>query len=271
MLHINRLITHRFRGFAPHENTLAGLEAALDFGALYLEFDIRVAKCGTPMIYHDAYANDAKGQMHFLCDVMAHDFAKLGGTFAHMPTAEALFASAAKHSNQTAKLLVDIKDAGFEEAILALVNLNRLTKRVVYVSWVPEALYAIYDLEPTAELCLSHWCQNPHELIRAKHQVFAAQGGHIPRTGRDLIHGQTSGWFIDGSLSGEMRKIVSSVCVPQDMVTKDLVADYHKDDIQVSTFSYIDWSHIMDHDAHMGIDLYFIDDKTVFDALPLKT
>lgn len=267
MLPIDRLITHRFRGFAPQENTLAGLQAALDFGTQYLEFDIRVAKCGTPMIYHDAYAGDAKGRVHFLCDVMADDFAALGGTFSHMPSAEALFEMAGRHDNKTAKLLVDIKDAGFETEIVSLVHLHDLQDRVVYVSWVPEALYAIHEMSPEAELCLSHWCQKPNNMIRAKHKVFEAKSGHIPKSGRGYIHGETSGWFVDGPLKGRMREIVSSVCVPQDMATAGLVADYHASGIQVSTFSYIVWDHIMDHDDSMKIDLYFIDDKRVFDRL----
>ena len=57
-LTIDALISHRFRGFAKRENTLEGLKAALDFGVVNLEFDVRVAACGTPMIYHDEYALD---------------------------------------------------------------------------------------------------------------------------------------------------------------------------------------------------------------------
>jgi len=91
MITLKNLISHRFRGFAHHENTISGLNAALDFGVLNLEFDIRVAKCGTPMIYHDEAALDKDGKLHHLCDVMASDFKALGGAFTHMPTAEALF------------------------------------------------------------------------------------------------------------------------------------------------------------------------------------
>jgi len=40
MVTISNLICHRFRGFAPYENTIDGLLAALDLGVLNLEFDI---------------------------------------------------------------------------------------------------------------------------------------------------------------------------------------------------------------------------------------
>ena len=266
-LPINDLISHRFRGFAPYENTLEGFVAALDFGALNLEFDIRAARCGTPMIYHDAYAKDGKGVTRNLCDYMASEYAKLGGTFSHIPTAEALLEAAGSHSNQQANLLIDIKDAGFEVEILALVNLFRLQDRVVYVSWVPETLYVIHNMDPSAALCLSHWCQKPPKFVRDAHGVFEAKGGMLPDTGRRYIHGETSGWYSDGPLRGQMRDMLTYVCVPQEMVSEALVADYHLDNIKVSTFSYLDWEHINAHKNTMNIDLFFIDNRTVFDEL----
>ena len=267
MVALSNLISHRFRGFAPYENTMEGLRAALDFGVLNLEFDIRVARCGTPMIYHDEYALDKDGKVHHLCDVIASDFAALGGIFARISTAEELFEIAGKHPNKDAKFLIDIKDAGFETQIHALIMMNRLENRAVYVSWLPEALYALHELAPNAEFCLSHWCLPPDANTRKVHSVFKAKMGHIKRPRRKLVHGERSGWLVDGPLRGDLRNIVTSVCVPQAMVSRVLVDDYHKDGIEVSTFSYIDWGHINRHKERFNIDLYFIDNKTVFDEL----
>ena len=72
---------------------------------------------------------------------------------------------------------------------------------------------------------------------------------------------------MDGPLRGDLRDIVSSVCVPQAMVSQTLVDDYHKDDIEVSTFSYVDWDHINRHKERFNIDTYFIDNKRVFDEV----
>ena len=43
------------RGYAAHapENTLVSLDAALRVGARAVEFDVRVASCGTPVVIHD--------------------------------------------------------------------------------------------------------------------------------------------------------------------------------------------------------------------------
>lgn len=272
MLPINRLISHRFRGFASEENTIAGLVACMDFGVKYVEFDIRVARCGTPMIYHDEYALDAKGRKRDICDVMATDFADVGGRFATIPSAEDLFNAAAAHSNTSTQLLVDIKDAGFEEEIHSLVMAAGLGARVTYVSWVPEVLYQINEIAPDIPLCLSHWCQNPGDIVRSHHVVHDAKNGHVPRpNGFTRKHGDRSGWFVDGSLKGELREILQrvkgSVCVPEGMATAELVAAYQADGIEVSTFSYITWPAIMAHEETLKCDLYFIDNKEVYDAL----
>ena len=267
MVDISNLISHRFRGFSEYENTIGGIEAALDFGVRHLEFDIRVALCGTPMIYHDEYTLDAQGKVHKLCEVKASEFHALGGVFRRIPSAYELFAAVAAHKNKNAQLLIDIKDAGFEREIQAIVRMNGLQGRVTYVSWVPEALYAMHALEPDADYCLSYWCKKPGAKIHANHKVFSAAKGHVKRPARQYVHGERSGWFIDGALQGELRNIVTSICVPQDMVTRALVENYHKDGIKVSTFSYIDWEHIKDHKERFNIDLYFIDNKKVFDAL----
>lgn len=273
---IDRLISHRFRGFSKFENTLEGFNAALSFGVQKLEFDIRVAKCGTPMIYHDEYALDRDGRKFAISGVMASDFMSRGGIFARIPTAEALFALAAKHSNQTSTLLIDIKDGGFEHEIHALIGLYRLQSRIVYVSWLPEVLYAIHALSPQTPLCLSHWCQPPDKKTRAVHKIYIAKDGVIPRpTSYNYVHGHRSGWFVDGPLKGELKNILIQtkgwVCVPQNMVSKSLVKNYQKHGIRVSTFSYTDWALLKSDNKKMGIDAYFIDNRTIFDALKTQS
>lgn len=267
------MISHRFRGFAPHENTLAGLKAALDFGVQWLEFDIRVARDGTPLIYHDEYAWNGENDQVYICDIMRRGRAQLGGAFAHMPTYEALLDLVKHHPNKTAKLLVDIKDQGFETEIHALTMASGLGGRVTYVSWLAEVLYRLHHIAPSMPLCISHWCAPVNDLIRRHHKVYESPDGHIPRDPTPYRHGERMGWAIpykDG-LAGEMRDILKrvkgSVCVPQNMITRHLVHHYHKDDIQVSTFSYTDFAHLKSHKDEFNIDLYFIDNKEVFDGV----
>jgi len=47
------IIGHRGYAAVAPENTLASLEAALTAGARAVEFDLHVASCGTPVLFHD--------------------------------------------------------------------------------------------------------------------------------------------------------------------------------------------------------------------------
>lgn len=265
MVDISQLISHRFRGFSKFENTIEGLEAALDFGVAQVEFDIRVTRCGTPIIYHDEVAVAQDGRTHKICEIMAQDRRSLGGVFSHMPTAEALLEAAASHNNK-ARLLIDMKDAGFEDMLVALAKRFGLEDKIVWVSWLPETLYAIHDLLPDAELTLSHWCKNPNSAIRSLHKTYKAKDGHIPRPDRTLVVGERSGWFVDGALRGEMRDLVDNVCVPVNMVSRELIEDYKADGIKVSAFSYVTRNDVDLAEKTLGLDDYFIDSKAVFDS-----
>jgi len=265
MVGITQLISHRFRGFSEKENTIEGLNSALDFGVAQVEFDIRVTRCGTPLIYHDEAAKGKNGKAVHICEIMARDRQSIGGVFTYMPTAEALFAAAAAHKNK-ARLLIDMKDAGFEDMLVALAKAYDLVDRINWVSWLPETLYAIRDLLPDAEVTLSHWCKNPDASIRSLHRVFNAKDGHVPRPKRKLVIGERSGWFIDGPLQGEMRQMVNNVCVPVAMVTRELIENYQADGIKVSAFSYVTRDGVDTAETELGLDDFFIDAKVVFDS-----
>lgn len=264
MARFDQIISHRFRGFSDHESTLPGLIAALDFGVQQIEFDIRLTRCGLPLITHDEAAFDQHGNRHKICDVMARDLPALGGDFTRMPTAEALFTAISQHDNQNCRLLIDVKDAGFEDMLYSLCAAHGLRDRSIWVSWLPEVLYAIHDIDSTAICCLSHWCQSPSQATRAVHTVYQATNGHIDRPDRTHVHGERSGWFVDGPLRGPLRDIVDWVCVPADQISAAFVEDYHTDGTQVSAFSYLSLEAINAAEDRFGHDAFFSDAKEPF-------
>jgi len=264
-MEFSKLISHRFRGFSEHENSLEGLNNALDFGVRQIEFDIRLARCGTPMVYHDETAQDASSKSRYLSEIMARDYAKLGGTFSYMPTLEQLFSDIAEHANKDCLLLVDIKDAGVETALYALAKSFGLSKRIIWVSWLPEVLYAMNDIETGQSLCFSHWCRRPGRWTRAIHHVFSADKGHIERPSRKVVVGERSGWFVDGAVRGDLRRILTHVCIPANQVWPDLVTQYQTDSIQVSAFSYTRKRALKSESKRLKLDSYFIDNKTLFE------
>lgn len=267
MASFDQLISHRFRGFSERESTLDGLRSALDFGVQQIEFDIRMTRCGTPLITHDEAAHSAAGELIKICDIRAAELDWLGGDFAHMLTARELFQAIALHDNQTCQILIDVKDAGFEEMLYALCAEFRLRDRAIWVSWLPEVLYALEDIDPSARKCLSHWCASPDRATRDIHIVYEANKGEITRPERRLVHGERSGWFVDGPLKGALRDIVDWVCVPAGQISRALVEDYHRDAIQVSAFSYLSHGDIIDAEVRIGHDAFFCDAREPFKAL----
>ncbi|MEE9272757.1 MAG: glycerophosphodiester phosphodiesterase family protein [Robiginitomaculum sp.] len=271
LLDMSALISHRFRGFAPQENTLDGLEAALNFGVLNLEFDIRMAACGTPMIYHDEWALDGGGKRRLLSDYKAEEYKKLGGRFTHIPTFENLLTLFKNHKNKRAKLFIDIKDLGFETLIHALVMGAKVGTRIIYVSWIPEILYRMQTIAPNIPKVISHWCMNISPRIRENHISYTSADGKIERRHEDYVVGERSGYLIIKPIRGKMLALLKQskggICVPKMMLTKELSGYYHDHNLKVFTFSYIDWDSINTHKSALDIDLYFIDNKNVFDKL----
>jgi len=265
------LISHRFRGFAKYENTLEGLRAALDFGVRNLEFDIRVAQCGTPMVYHDEHALDGNGKKRYLCDYKAAQYESMGGAFARMPSLDALFSTIKVHKFQNAKLLIDIKDLGFENEIHALVMYYRLQHRAIYVSWVAEVLYRIHNLAPKIPLCLSHWSAELSASDAAKHEVNISKGGIIPRIDDTYMIGVSYGWAVKDPLAGDMLAILKAsgggICVPESTLTRRLSDFYHDQKMFVSTYSYTAWPAIDAHKTALNVDMFFIDNRKVFEEI----
>lgn len=268
---VNALISHRFRGFAKRENTTAGLIAALDFGVLHLEFDVRMAACGTPMVYHDEYALDARGQKQFLCDYKASSYATLGGRFKYIPTLEDLLLATKEHKNTQARLLIDIKDYGFEDSIHSLVMLYKMLDRIVYVSWLPDVLYRLHEMASNIPKCFSHWCQGISVEIAAKHKAYRSQDGHIAHTDEQYILGVRTGWAVAKPIVGDMLNILQAsgggICVPENMLTTDLNDYYNSNGLFVSTYAYTKWRDVNAHNDKFNIDYYFIDNKQIFDKL----
>ena len=48
------LLGHRFSALRVPENTLAACEYAAQSGLKWVEFDVMLAQCGTPIVFHDA-------------------------------------------------------------------------------------------------------------------------------------------------------------------------------------------------------------------------
>jgi len=262
-----KLISHRFLTFSKIENSADGLRAALDYEVPNVEFDIRIAKCGTPVVYHDPEAIDIKGLSHKINTVKFSNFNILKGKFKSIPSLDQVLEIIANHKNKKTKLLIDIKDFGYEENILDHIVKKKLSDRTIYVSWLPEVIYSLNKLTPTSKFCFSYWCKSPSVIIKENHIVFKSHNGEIKNPLATNNIGKSSGWYVKGVLKGKLRDIVSIVCIPRQMIDRNLVNEYHKSGIEVSSFSYLNLNDIVKDKKHYKIDYFFVDNKKVFDDI----
>jgi glycerophosphoryl diester phosphodiesterase len=73
------VVAHRGAPRVARENTLPSLRAALALGADWIEVDVRLARCGTPVLLHDATLDRLWGVPRALADMDLAELAALTG------------------------------------------------------------------------------------------------------------------------------------------------------------------------------------------------
>ena len=153
------IVTHRFRGFSEFENTFTGFKNALESGVKYFEFDVRLTSDNVPIINHDRYF---KPYTNRKIDIVTSTFDELMKSVNNsspdtgiMTLSEALDLFKSKMRAES-RIFIDIKDYGEENQILNEIKIRALEGNVIIVSWLPEVLFAVHNLEPEIPLCFSH-------------------------------------------------------------------------------------------------------------------
>ncbi len=153
------IVTHRFRGFSEFENTFTGFKNALESGVKYFEFDVRLTSDNVPIINHDRYF---KPYTNRKIDIVTSTLDELMKSVNNsspdtgiMTLSEALDLFKSKMRAES-RIFIDIKDYGEENQILNEIKIRALEENVIIVSWLPEVLFAVHNLEPEIPLCFSH-------------------------------------------------------------------------------------------------------------------
>src|SRR5690348_12520471 len=73
------VVGHRGAPLVARENTLPSLEAALRLGVDWIEVDVRLARCGTPVLLHDATLLRLWGDPRAAASVSAAELERLPG------------------------------------------------------------------------------------------------------------------------------------------------------------------------------------------------
>ena len=155
---LDKLLSHRLRGFDRFEHSPEAMRKACVSDATYLEVDTRCSADGEVFIYHDrTTGSEVNRQVAFheetssvLRQLYFHD----GQPLLTLSEALSIFSNR-KRLDQT--LCIDIKDYGFEGDHLNIVKEHGLEERVCFVSWIPQTILRLDGLGTTAPLILSHW------------------------------------------------------------------------------------------------------------------
>ena len=156
-------IGHRgARAYEP-ENTLLGFKKALEIGVDAVEFDVRRAGSGELVVIHDDKVDrttNGSGAVNALTLSEIRQLTTEKGE--KIPTLE----EALDFLDNKAKILIELKETGLEEDLLASIRKKNLTKNVIIVSFHEEALRKTKSIEDEIETGLIY--------VRHKNPIEAA-------------------------------------------------------------------------------------------------
>ncbi|MDZ4278700.1 MAG: glycerophosphodiester phosphodiesterase, partial [Dehalococcoidia bacterium] len=189
------------RGHAP-ENTLAGVRAALDLGADAIEVDVRCTRDGVPVLLHDATVDrttDGEGE---IASLTLRQTRRLdAGAGERIPTLRDVLAEVSGR----ALLVLEVKPAGIDAAVLAVVRTATAVDSCAVHSFLPPVIERFRRLEP----------RMPASLLTS---------------GRDVVDwGQLFGFALSLGAQG--------VAVHHGAVTPELVRAAHLRELRWSTWT----------------------------------
>jgi len=197
---IPELVAHR--GYAQHypENTLIGVQAAIDAGARYLEVDVQLSADRVPVLFHDRNLDRlcrVHGKIHEftrdqLRDFHVSEFDRFGYKFAQTPLATLAELGAVLARYPQVSAFIEIKRAGIEHfgttTVLdrVLHSLAPVTRQCVLISYnVPVLAEARQRGYHSVGAILEKWHhhRNP-EVIAIRPDYLFCDASDLPWTGR---------------------------------------------------------------------------------------
>ena len=132
------------RGHAP-ENTLAGIRAALALGADAIEIDVRCTRDGTPVLLHDSTVDRTTDGAGEITALSLRQVRRLdAGEGERIPTLREVLREVAGR----ALLVLEVKPAGIEEELLAVVRRARALDWCAVHSFLPRVVERVRRQEP---------------------------------------------------------------------------------------------------------------------------
>jgi Glycerophosphoryl diester phosphodiesterase family len=299
---MDRLLSHRLRGFDRWDSTRLGLENGLVTGVRHVEFDVRITRDGYLVVYHDPFFKADNGTWCFIED---WDFSALRAQQAlgQLATLEEMCACFAAFRSPHALMHVDVKVGDHEAVIHDTIAKFGLLSNIVLVSWLPGVLVRFHALSPQTRLCFSHlpmarapWlypmAKALSPIIGRAAQAFSWGLRDIkPRLANEALTvrlhfhddgdpagerdddedaDRNHGHVVPGLLTGTMLDLLRStngiVCVPIALATRALGRGYRAQNIQLAVYSVADASSLKRVMADLDPDIVYVDNADIIRA-----
>jgi glycerophosphoryl diester phosphodiesterase len=169
-------------GHAP-ENTLAGVRKALDLAADAVEVDVRCTADGVPVLLHDETVDrttNGKGAISLMTFAEARRLDAGDGRFPGEPIPslqEALVLARGR-----ALLVLELKQAGVEEAVLDVVRREGDVRGCVVYSFLPSIVARVRRLEPRLPCVLAAAAVTDRGELLDSVLTLNAQGVAVPHS-----------------------------------------------------------------------------------------
>jgi glycerophosphoryl diester phosphodiesterase len=187
------LIGHRgARRYAP-ENTIAAFDLALTHGCDGIEFDVRLTADGRAVVCHDPrisrldVASSSYEKLALLRRVTAtavlhaaHDGA---GTAVQMASVLPCLEDVIERYASRAYLYIELKVAGFEQAVVEKLRAYPPQKGYVVASFLPEVIRNVHAIDPSIPLGLiadrahdlAQWKELPVQAVMPQHSLVSQE------------------------------------------------------------------------------------------------
>lgn len=139
-------IGHRGAKFYEIENTIESFKRAIDLKVNAIEFDVRKSKDNKLIVIHDDKLKRIFGKDYFVRDLNLKELKTL--TNNKILTLEEALKFIDK---KVEKILIELKEIGYENKILETVKKFKLKKRVIVISFYKDALKTIKKLDKNIE------------------------------------------------------------------------------------------------------------------------
>lgn len=141
-------IAHRgARAYEP-ENTLSSFRKAMELGADAVELDVRKTKDNELIVIHSADVNKTTNGKGLVSELTLEQIKKLvTDKDEQVPTLEEVLDCVSRR----VKVLIELKETGIEEQVLALISKRGLLENVIIISFHEDALRKVRELNDDVE------------------------------------------------------------------------------------------------------------------------